>query len=356
MPSDMSAFGGKKTFHIIAIYSLFVLGILLLIASKKDFFEKSKPIIIKSETEEQERQSQLKKPTLTKDSIPIMSEKEFQGSDLKFIKVLDKNEAYTRYSITYQSEGFTVSGIMNVPVGKGPFPVLILNHGFIEPKNYTNGQGLKREQDFFARNGYVVLHSDYRNHAQSDFDPENDVRPRSGYVEDVLNAISTVKNSNENFFDKENIGMLGHSMGGGITLNIMVTKPEIAKAYVLLAPINSDYKVNFDKWVVPDEEFSGIAEKFYEQYGSYEDNPEFWKSVSASNYLDKIKSPVMLHQGTADDQVPLRWSQDLAQKLKDKGKDINYYEYPGENHVFINSQPLVMQRTLDFFDNILKKK
>jgi dipeptidyl aminopeptidase/acylaminoacyl peptidase len=295
-----------------------------------------------------------KKPAITIDSIPVMAEKEFQGSDLKLVKILDKNINYTRYSITYKSEGFTISGIMNVPVGKGPFPVLILNHGYIEPKNYTNGQGLKREQDFFAKNGYVVLHSDYRNYGFSDFDPNNDVRPRTGYIEDILNAISAVKKSELTFFDKENIGMLGHSMGGGITLNVMVTKPEIAKAYVLLAPINAEYKINFDKWVVPDEEFSGIAENFYQQYGTYEENPEFWKSISAINYFDKIKSPILLHQGTADDQVPVEWSRELAQNLKAKGKNVTYYEYPGENHTFINSQSVVMQRTLDFFDKLLK--
>ncbi|EKE19578.1 MAG: peptidase S9 prolyl oligopeptidase active site protein [uncultured bacterium] len=297
-----------------------------------------------------------KKPSLTKDSIPVMSEKEFQGSDLKLVKVLDQNEFYTRHSITYKSEGFTISGIMNVPAGKGPFPVLFLNHGFIDPKYYTNGQGLKREQDFFARNGYVVLHSDYRNHAQSDFDPENDVRPRSGYVEDVLNAISAVKNSELTFFDKENIGMLGHSMGGGITINVMVTKPEIAKAFVLLAPINANYKENFDRWVVPDEEFSGVAEEFYKQYGSQEENPEFWKSISAINYLDKITSPIMLHQGALDKDVPVEWSRDLFQSLKDAGKDITYYEYPNGPHTFINEQPIVMQRTLEFFNKILKNK
>lgn len=336
-------------FAVVVIIVLF-----LLFPRQKKAPESSPTTTIENEIKKPE--TAKTKPALTADSIPIMAEKEFLGSDLKLVKVLDKNEDYTRYSITYKSEGFKISGIMNVPNGKGPFPVLILNHGFIAPENYTNGQGLKREQDFFAKNGYVVLHSDYRNYGLSDFDPQNDVRPRSGYVEDVLNAISAVKNSNFDFFDKENIGMLGHSMGGGIALNVMVTKPEIAKAYVLLAPINADYKINFEKWVVPDEDFSGIAEKFYEQYGTSEENPEFWKSISAVNYLDKIKSPIMLHQGVLDEDVPVQWSRQLFQNLKSAGKDVTYYEYPDGPHTFINEQSLVMQRTLDFFDRILKKK
>jgi dipeptidyl aminopeptidase/acylaminoacyl peptidase len=348
----------KKILYTTAIAILAIFAFFLFSYFKKEASKKTTSIVVENKvtSENEPVQARPAKPTLTEDSIPTMAAKEFSGSDLELVKVLDKNKDYTRYSITYKSEGFKISGIMNVPVGKGPFPVLILNHGFIEPKNYTNGQGLKREQDFFAKNGYVVLHSDYRNYAQSDFDPQNEVRPRSGYVEDVLNAISAIKKSDFAFFDKENIGMLGHSMGGGIAINVMVTKPEIAKAFVLLAPINSDYKINFEKWVVPDEEFSGIAERFYEQYGSPEDNPEFWKSISAVNYLDKIQSPVMIHQGAQDEDVPVQWSRELVENLKNAQKDIAYYEYPDGPHTFINEQAIVMQRTLDFFDKILKKK
>lgn len=333
--------------------SLFFIIFAILIGAVFFFFQKSDLPDSSRKMDDEIAAQEPETRSLHPDSIPAMSEKEFQGSDLKLEKVLDKNEFYTRYSISYKSEGFKISGIMNVPVGKGPFPVLILNHGFIEPKFYKNGQGLKREQDFFARNGYVVLHSDYRNHAQSDFDPNNEVRPRSGYVEDVLNAISAIKKSDLKSIDKENIGMLGHSMGGGITLNVMVTKPEIAKAYVLLAPINSEYKVNFDRWVAKD--WPETAQQFYQTYGTYEENPELWKSFSARYYFDRIKSPIMLHQGVLDEDVPVEWSRELNKLLKEAGKDITYYEYEKEPHTFINAQPLVMDRTLKFFDSKLKQ-
>lgn len=332
--------------------SLFLL-MLFVIGAAVFMFANKNSQTTKTSDQQQIVQEQVAPISLPADSIPEMSKKEFKGNDLKLVRVLAENEIYTRYSITYKSEGLTISGIMNVPKGKGPFPVLILNHGFIEPQNYTNGQGLKREQDFFARNGYVVLHSDYRNYGLSDYDPNNDVRPRSGFVEDVLNAVSAVKNSNFEFLDKENIGMLGHSMGGGITLNVMVTKPETAKAYVLLAPINADYKKNFDRWVVSD--FPEAAQQFYNQYGTYEQNPQVWESFSAKNYFSKISAPVMLHQGVLDEDVAVEWSRELAKNLKDAEKEIIYYEYPNEKHTFINAQDLVMQRTLEFFNRNLKE-
>jgi len=285
-------------------------------------------------------------------SLPALMTKDFQGEKLTLGEVLKKEDAYTKYYITYRSEGFKISGVLNVPKGSGPFPVIVSNHGFIEPVYYRNGQGLKREEDFFARHGYVVLHSDYRNYASSDSDPENDIKPRTGYTEDVANAILAVKNSGLPYIDTEKIFMLGHSMGGGIALNVMVVRPDLVKAYVLLAPINADYKKNFDRWVAP--EMSDIAKDTIAKFGSYEENPELWESFSAKNYFENIAAPIMLHQGTQDKDVPLAWSQELYESLKRADKEITYFEYPGEGHTFYAAQDQVMQRSLEFFDRYAK--
>src|SRR3990172_6702033 len=79
-------------------------------------------------------------------SIYAARQKEYDGRDLALGLVLDDNSAYTRYFATYKSGALTISGIMNVPKGGGPFPVIITNHGYIDPDVYTNGRGLKREQ------------------------------------------------------------------------------------------------------------------------------------------------------------------------------------------------------------------
>ena len=51
---------------------------------------------------------------------------------------------------------------MNVPSGKGRFPVVVLLHGHIDEDLDVTGQGMRREQDALARNGYVASHVDYR--------------------------------------------------------------------------------------------------------------------------------------------------------------------------------------------------
>jgi len=283
-------------------------------------------------------------------SLEALMEKEYDGKNLALISVLSETDAYTRYTITYEGDGLTISGIMNIPKGNGPFPVLILNHGYIDPDIYTNGRGLKREQDYFAQRGFAVLHPDYRNHAFSDKDPDNKSMLRTGYTIDVINAVVAVKNSSIPSLDTNNIGMLGHSMGGGITLNTLVVRPELVSAAVLFAPVSADYRKNFNKWT---REREDLAQRIIERYGSPTTSPEFWDGISAVNYFDNITAPIQLHHGTEDESVPIEWSEELELWLRQKNKEASYFVYEGEKHEFINQWPLVMRRALEFFEDHL---
>ena len=180
-------------------------------------------------------------------SIQALIQMEYDGGGLKLGEVLDETSSYTRYFVTYRSSGLTISGVMNVPNGDGPFPALVLNHGYIDPDVYTNGRGLRREQDYLARHGYVVLHTDYRNHAQSDDDPNAEQNLRLGYTEDVVNAVLALGTSGLPAVDPNRIGLLGRSMGGGVTYNVLVAQPGLVDAAVVYAPVSSNAVDNFDR-------------------------------------------------------------------------------------------------------------
>ncbi len=279
------------------------------------------------------------------------------GSDFTIGKILDENEFYKRHYITYVSDGLTISGIMNVPKptrsDPGPWPVLFLNHGYIDPVIYTNGRGLKREQDYLARRGYVVIHSDYRGHAQSDANPVTDDKVgESGYTRDILGGINAFKSLNPDFAHVNKIGMLGHSMGGGVTMRAAVARPEQIQAVVLYAPVSSDYLDNLQRWMLdrisPDE-----ASKVQDGEGNWDE--QLLAPFSPMTYFDRIETPFMIHHGDGDKDVPLQWSKDTRNRLESEGKEVIYHEYPREGHEFGMQWEKFMQRSVIFFDEHLKK-
>ena len=185
-------------------------------------------------------------------SIPGLIERDYDGRGLRLGRVLAGTGDYVRHAATYRSDGLRISGVMNIPRGKGPFPVLVLLHGYIDPAYYVTGQGLMREQDYLAREGYAVLHIDYRNHAGSDDDPAAERRLRLGYTADTINAVLAVKRSGIARLDGDRVGLLGRSMGGGVTYNALVTRPGLVKAAVVFAPVSSRTADNFNRWIRDD--------------------------------------------------------------------------------------------------------
>jgi dipeptidyl aminopeptidase/acylaminoacyl peptidase len=301
--------------------------------------------------QEQEQDQKEEVDTYHEVSLPSMMEKEYNGSDLELVRVVRETGLYTEHFITYTSGDLTISGILNIPTGEVPeggFPVVFTNHGYIDPAVYTNGRGLRREQDYLARERFAVLHSDYRNHAQSDDDPEADVMLRLGYVEDVINAVLAVQNSDIPELSKDRFGMLGHSMGGGIAQSIMVIKPDLVDAYVLYAPVSSDARDSFYRWTAQREETAG---RIQELYGLPEESPEFWDDISPRTFFDQVNSPVMIFHGTADESCDISWSREARDLLNNVGVDVELVEYPGEYHEFGSEHADFMKKSVEFFQN-----
>lgn len=278
-------------------------------------------------------------------SLPALMETEIVGSDLVIEKQLGSTSKYTRHAVTYKANGLTISGIMNIPLGTGPFPTLVLGHGYIDPRIYTSGRGLKREQDYLANQGFIVLHTDYRNHAGSDDDPDNAVNLRLGYTIDVIAAALALKNSGIAQVDVNRIGYLGRSMGGGIGYNVATVAPNVFDAIVLYAPVSANYVDNFNKWGRGNPE---IENPIIEKHGSPESNPDFWAGISAENFFDRVDDPIMIHHGTNDESCKIEWSQRANDQLVALGKDVTFHIYEGEQHAFGPQWELSMQRSVEF--------
>ncbi len=289
-------------------------------------------------------------PVRDKVSLPSLMREEFPGSRIRRQRLVLANEAYTRHEVTYRSGDVTVSGVLLKPRGRGPFPAVVLNHGYIEPSIYVTGQGLMREQDYLARAGFVVLHTDYRGHAASDPASERSREARLGYTRDTINAVQAVKK--ERYVDPERVAMLGRSMGGGVTYNALVAKPGLVKAAVVFAPVSSDFVDNFNRWTVAERPDAAAAT--YRRYGTPKQEPEFYGGLSARTYFDRITEPVLIHHGTLDDSCPIAWSRETQRLLRRAGVDSRLEIYRGEQHAFGPQWPLSMERTVRFLRRQLR--
>lgn len=282
-------------------------------------------------------------------SIAWLKQHAYDGRDFTVGKIIEQTSSYKKYFVTYKSGELTISGTMSVPTASPPaggFPVAFTNHGFIEPSVYTNGRGLRREGAYLAGQGFVVVHSDYRNHAQSSKDDTNDANIRIGYIIDVVNAVRAVQSSDLDYINKNQIFMLGHSMGGGIAQGVMVAQPDLVKAFVLYAPVSMNAADSFNRWTTQRPE---LAAQIRDQYGSPEQNPEFWKNISPITFVSDIQSPVMIFHGTADSDVPIEWSRTTRDALAAAGKQVELIEYSGQPHEFTMVHTDFMRQTVEFF-------
>lgn len=162
-----------------------------------------------------------------------LADQRHRGDRLRLGAVRERTSEYTSYDVTYRSrtttgrdeESYTVTGVINVPNGHGDFPAVVLAHGYVDPAIYVRGQGMTRERGYLAARGYVALHVDYRNHAESDDDPLFQVRMRLGYSADVINAVKALRGSPDVPVDEDRVALFGRSMGAGVILKALVAEP-----------------------------------------------------------------------------------------------------------------------------------
>ncbi|MGH1562100.1 alpha/beta hydrolase family protein [Mumia sp. DW29H23] len=290
-------------------------------------------------------------PVRHDDTLPTLMRQPDHGSDLRRERVVADNDAYTTYAITYRSEDLRISGLMHVPHGAVELPAVVLAHGYQDPRTYRSGNSMTELQDRLARSGYVVLITDYRNHAASDHDADNDATLRTGYTVDVVNAVVALRRAGFDAVDPARIGLIGRSMGGGIAYNVLVTRPGLVKAAVLLSPMSSSAVDDVEILTRPAATRAQSRAAVEASYGSPDPDAAAWQDLSPRRFFDRITEPVQIHHGTVDLTCPPAWTHASVAALRAAGKDVDMHWYAGQSHRFGDpAWELAMQRTVAFLD------
>ncbi len=273
-------------------------------------------------------------------TIPDLRARTYGAGEISIGEVYLRGPNYTTYRISYPADGLRLTGLLHVPDGAGPFPVIIANRGYIAPERYQPGMDSRAFADVMVRNGYLVVAPDYRGYGGGDNGPNPFY---TGYYADILHLIPLAQALPMARVGK--VGMWGHSRGASITVAALTVSDQIAAA-VVYAPAPADLAADYerrrrqssnrlgdDTWPFPPDQ-----------------NPEAYRRVSPINYLDAVSAPVMLHHGTADTVVDASASIAIADALRAAGKDVTLHLYEGGPHTLRDAQErLYFQRTLEFF-------
>lgn len=280
-------------------------------------------------------------------TIEGLRERVYPGGVIETTHTITETDSFTKYLIRYPSDDLTITGMMNVPKGEGPFPIVILNHGYIPPSRFWSGADTWRAADHLATNGYLTISPDFRGWGGSD---SGDNFFRTGLVIDVLNltsSLASLPNANS-----EQVGMWGHSMGGGVTTKAITIDRRI-KAAILYAPVSADDTDVIRRW--GRGRGGGPNDSLSRAYQTASSNQGFLQLTSPIHYFSFVTAPVQIHQGTEDTSTPPKWAEAIRDALQADGKEIEYFSYAGQGHALQGeSWELFMQRVTSFFDHTLK--
>ena len=133
--------------------------------------------------------------------------------------------------IEYTSAGCTVTGIVALPKGKGPFPVVLMAAPGIEALMYAP------QASALSRRGVAVLAIDAPNVRDPNLDmeaieqdPESYIEANVRYIVDIRRALDLIETQRK--FDHKRIGYVGWSWTGMLGALLAGVDPRV-KAYVL---------------------------------------------------------------------------------------------------------------------------
>ncbi|MFK7937270.1 MAG: alpha/beta hydrolase family protein [Saprospiraceae bacterium] len=255
-------------------------------------------------------------------------------------KYLDSIEVY---GITYLSDGLKINGFMAKPKKRSNYPCVIYNRGGNRDFGALKGIHGALMLGRIAKEGYVVIASQYRGNGGSEGQEEfggkevNDVVILTEVLKEVESA------------DTEKIGMYGWSRGGMMTY-IALTKTDKIKAAVVGGAVSDNYETIKDR---PNMETKVLAELIPNYQARKE---EELSRRSAIKWADKFSKevPILMLHGNADWRVKPEQSLKLALEFEKYRIPYRLIMFEGGDHGISEHKKEVNEEVINWFDRFLK--
>jgi dipeptidyl aminopeptidase/acylaminoacyl peptidase len=297
--------------------------------------------------------AQIKPRPLDKYTIENLSRAEIKPVKIEVGEILKEEDNFTSYlfSFTFDptltgKEAKKVTGLINIPKGSEPFPLIIMLRGYVDQKIYQTGDGSRRAGEYFAANGFITVAPDFLGYGGSDPEAANIFESRfQTYTTALVLLKSLTSNQNANLpINRNAVFLWGHSNGGQIALTTL----EVTQASyptVLWAPVSKPFPYSILYYTDESSDRGKLIRRELAEFETTYD-PDLY---AIDLYFDRLKAPLQLHQGTLDDAVPREWSDALSKALKALEIDVAYFIYPGADHNLNPAWETVVERNLAFF-------
>jgi dipeptidyl aminopeptidase/acylaminoacyl peptidase len=225
-------------------------------------------------------------------------------------------------------DGLPLAGILYYPPGfvKGKrYPTVLWIHGGPEGQDTFSFSPLSL---FFAQEGYLVFHPNYRGGVGygEKFRNLNVGDSGGGEVQDIGAAVKYLVD--QGLADPKRIAIGGGSHGATMVHYAVTKLPDLR-----VAAISYGGAVNRATFLERTNRNSAIRWEI-KVGGTPQEKPDAYRQTNIIPDVPKIKAVLLIQYGAADPQLPPYESEQLIQALKKAGKPFLAYAYPGEYHEF----------------------
>jgi dipeptidyl aminopeptidase/acylaminoacyl peptidase len=238
---------------------------------------------------------------------------------------LDEDDLVEIELVSYPSfDGRDIPAWLYRPAGDGKVPVVLSIHGGPEAQERPVYQPvyqylLSRGIGVLATNirGSTGYGKSYQRLVQRDWG--------GGDMQDWEHAVKWLQH--QDWVDADRVGVYGGSYGGFAVLTCVTRLPEYwAAAVDIFGPSNL---VTFAKAVPP------TWKRFIARFvGDPESEVDFLMERSPITYVENVKAPLLVMQGATDPRVVKGESDQLVEKLRRLGRDVEYVVFDDEGHGF----------------------
>jgi dienelactone hydrolase len=268
-------------------------------------------------------------------------------------------ESFREREVTVGDDAWKLGGTLLIPVGKPPFPALVLVHG---PGPSDRDESIYSNKIFadlaegLATRGLAVLRYDKRTKIYTATMSEMDYTVQQETVEDAVRAAALLRHQPE--IDPNRIFILGHSLGGYLAPRIAAQDGKLAGLIFLAAnarPVEimaleqNEYVASLGNGPSPEiqKRLADLRAEVLKvkNLEPGKTNPPVLMGLPLAYLLDlkaydplaaakRLAIPMLFLQGERDFQVTMK-DFDLWKSALGGRSNVTFRAYPGLNHLFL---------------------